>query len=69
MVYLHQVDVNSLVQRIHIHITLQIWLEKTKKFLRHFVKPDDNIARFLLITMDITFETPYDILSRGWVSL
>jgi hypothetical protein len=34
-----------------------------------FVKLEDNIARFLLATADISFETPSDVHSRGLVSL
>ena len=37
-----------------------------------FIKPEDNIARSLLVAMDIAFETPFDVFqedafhSNGW---
>ena len=32
-----------------------------------FIKPEDNIARFLLTTVDIDFETPFDVFLMGCV--
>ena len=34
---------------------------------RCFVKPEDNISRFLLTIVDIIFKIPSDVLSTWWV--